>query len=64
MTVMRGHPSDQQALLASRDLTTTLAEHRVGSSWSVMPTPNPTPPQGRQVDAELLRRQLSGTTGV
>ena len=32
----------------------TLAERRVGSSWSVMPTPNPTQPPGSGVNAQLL----------
>jgi hypothetical protein len=31
----------------------TLAERRVGSSWSVMPTPNPTQPPGSGVNAQL-----------
>ena len=32
----------------------TLAERRVGSSWSVMPTPNPTQPPGSGVNAQLF----------
>ena len=31
----------------------TLAERRVGSSWSVMPTPNQTPPPQAQSNSEL-----------
>jgi len=31
----------------------TLAERRVGSSWSVMPTPNQTPPPQGQANSEL-----------
>jgi hypothetical protein len=32
----------------------TLAERRVGSSWSVMPTPNPTQPPGSGLSAQLF----------
>jgi hypothetical protein len=36
-----------------RDVT-TLAERRIGSRWSVMPTPNPTPQPGSRVFADLF----------
>ena len=42
----------------------TLAERRVGSSWSVMPTPNPDAAAGLGSKRTALRRQLSETTGV
>ena len=48
---------------SQRDVA-TLAERRVGSSWSVMPTPNPTPRPGRATLRQPRRRQLSGTAGV
>jgi hypothetical protein len=34
--------------------TLTLAERRAGSSWSIMPSPNQTPPPQAQVNSELV----------